>query len=228
MGLAWGIAYQLSRSLMLKYRQSLKNFNLLFIGTFISAWVGAKIFFLIHSAGGEFSYYMGAGKFWLGGGFVFYGGLVFGAIFVIILTKIFKLFEYKYLHLTLPGLAIGHGVGRIGCLLAGCCYGTVCKLPWSLYVHGDFRHPVQLYEAVSLFVLGFILFKLIRLKKPASFIIGSYFISYTVIRFVLEFFRGDKIRGVYFFGLSTSQVISIILVIIVLGALATGKLKKRL
>ena len=89
------------------------------------------------------------------------------------------------------------------------------------------RHPVQLYEALSLFILGAVLLRLIKKKVSGNTIISVYFVSYTIIRFILEFMRGDKIRGIYFLGLSTSQLISLILVAIIAGTWALKHFGKK-
>lgn len=211
MGIAWGLAFQICKTQYYKKFKSLKDFSFVFWGTFVSSWVGAKVFYLINSAGPEWSKYAEAPNFWLGGGFVFYGGLIFGLLYLLVLSKFTNKFSFNNAHLLLPGITIGHAIGRIGCLLAGCCYGVVCDLPISVYMRGAHRHPVQLYESIFLFALGFFLLKLNKIDGKKQAVV--YFMIYGTGRFLLEFLRGDSIRG--FYGIfSSSQLVSVAIVLI--------------
>ena len=211
MGLAWGVSYYLTQYLFDKNNEDSSTLFKLYIGMFVSAWIGAKVFFLLFSAQHKIYQYLYADYFWLGGGFVFYGGLIFGLIFYLLYSLRFKQFDFQKSYLLIPGLIFGHAIGRVGCLLTGCCYGSKCDLPWAVKIEGDFRHPVQLYEAFALLCLGFISLAWIKRKKSNIAIITNYILAYAAIRFILEFFRGDEIRGVFWFSLSASQLISIVL-----------------
>ncbi len=209
MGIAWGLGYQISKDILEKKNIALKNFSLLFWGVFVSSWIGAKIFFLLTSSYGLNSQLTISSSFWLGGGFVFYGGLIFALIFLLFYCLFFKKFDLKNLAFLIPGLSIGHAIGRLGCFMAGCCYGSHCELPWAVNLHEDNRHPVQLYEALALLLLGFYFFKKIKNNESELKLITLYLGFYSFLRFSLEFFRGDLIRGVYW-GLSSSQWISLV------------------
>ncbi len=211
MGLAWGLGYHLSKAILTREKVDTINLPLLFLGIFIMAWIGAKSFFLIFSAPEKISQYMYANYFWLGGGFVFYGGLIFGLSFYLFFTLILKKFSFSNSHLLIPGLVFGHAIGRIGCFLTGCCYGSISQIPWAIHTAGQDRHPVQLYEALGLALLGIYILKWINAKVESLKIIARYFIAYSLLRFVLEFFRGDDVRGIYWWGMSTSQIVSITL-----------------
>ncbi len=214
MGLAWGVAHNFARKILVQDRQkfSTGSFSVFFIALFLSAWVGAKALFVLLSGKMEL---IQDNNFWAGGGFVFYGGLMGGLLFVIAYNHFTKRMDISDLAaLTVP-IAFAHGIGRIGCFLAGCCYGTVTKIDWSIHLHNEDRHPTQLYEAFGLFVIAIILRKLLLQKNSPSKIILTYFIFYASLRFVLEFFRGDIIRGKY--GLfSTSQIVSFSILIIII------------
>ncbi|MBQ9544421.1 MAG: prolipoprotein diacylglyceryl transferase, partial [Clostridia bacterium] len=150
------------------------------------------------------------------GGNVFYGGLVGSIISTLIYTKYSKVMDRE---ITLNDLAVCiplfHSFGRIGCFFGGCCYGKESGFGFVM-AHNDFvpeaigvrRFPVQLAEALCNALLFIVLLYLYKKKRKRLIIV--YLASYSVIRFVLEFFRGDLIRGIYF-GLSTSQWISIII-----------------
>ncbi len=209
MGLAWGVGYYLTRYLFEENDINLKSLYSLFIGVFITAWVGAKVFFLIFSSGQNVNQYLYANEFWLGGGFVFYGGLIFSLIFYFLYSLYFKKFDFKHTKFLAPGLIFGHAVGRVGCFLAGCCFGTYCDLPWAIKMHDEFRHPVQLYESIGLFFIGFMALTWIKNKRDNIFVITHYLIYYSALRFVVEHFRGDKIRGLHALDFSTSQIIAL-------------------
>lgn len=126
-----------------------------------------------------------------------------------------------------PGIALGHGIGRIGCFAAGCCYGKPTDLPWGVtftnplatfYSQTPLRiplHPTQLYEMMAEFVNFSLLMWLLRRKSFDGQVIGAYLFLYGVERYFLEFLRDDPGRGSVFGGMMTgTQLISIVLVIV--------------
>lgn len=213
MGIAWGVSYVLAQYFLDKKQIDSSSLKWLYLGVFLFAWIGAKVFFLIFTSGDQMNLYLKANAFWLGGGFVFYGGLIFGLLFFLFYSLILKKFDINDSYVFIPSVAIGHAIGRIGCFLAGCCYGSVCHLPWSVHMHGRDIHPVQLYESFLLMGLGALSIWAIKKEIAGYKIVLSYLISYSIVRFIVEFFRGDLIRGIYWMGLSTSQMVSIALVI---------------
>jgi len=154
------------------------------------------------------------------GEIVFYGGLIGGVIAMIIFCKSHKIPILPIADLFAPALAVAHGFGRIGCFLGGCCYG--------IQVHGS--HPfaavfppvgtpvitgmpvlaTQLIEAASLFAIAVILILIYKKTAGKGLTVCTYGILYSILRFTLEFYRGDSARGVY--GVfSVSQYISMAL-----------------
>lgn len=218
MGLAWGVAYRLSDYLRRRLEISIKSFNFLFWGALLWSWVGAKLMFLVASGGELKATYAQSSSFWLGGGFVFYGGLILGAAWLIFLAYGLKHYRLSHLYFILPALTLGHAIGRIGCFLAGCCYGTQCNLAWAVRMHGHMLHPVQMYESLLLFILTIFLWRLvIRKKMQAAWL--TYLGGYGVIRLITEDFRGDIVRG--FYGpLSTSQWVSVAMIFVAIGIAA--------
>ncbi|MCE5245384.1 prolipoprotein diacylglyceryl transferase [bacterium] len=118
---------------------------------------------------------------------------------------------------------ICQAIGRIGCLMAGCCYGGRCDLPWGIVYEsqeahlrtgvplGVSLHPAPMYEALwSLAVVLPLLVLVRRRRRAPGEVVLAYFGLYALGRFVVEFFRGDDLRGVWFGGaVSTSQLISL-------------------
>ncbi len=214
LGLAIGMAFNLSRSLFCIHSRWTKKIAITFWISFFSAWFGAKIFFLLFSTGKDYFLFAESPSFWLGGGFVFYGGLIAGLISMLVCSLAFKMISLKDCSLFLAPLALAHGIGRLGCFLAGCCFGIETTSFLGVHMHGSLRHPTQLYESLCLFILSFVIFKSLKARKPATRALIIYFYSYSILRFFIEFFRGDRVRGIYEFGLSTSQFVSMAILIL--------------
>lgn len=146
-------------------------------------------------------------------GFVFYGGL-FGAIGgLYIFAKIFKKNVKGLLDLVSIGFAVFHVFGRIGCFMAGCCYGREAGWGFPMsHSPGILRVPVQLIESICL--IGIIIIILIVEKRMRLYEYSFYIYIglYASCRFAIEFFRGDAIRGIWWC-FSTSQWISLFILL---------------
>ena len=153
------------------------------------------------------------------GGFVFYGGLIGGVLGILVYSKQFKIYFKKLLLILIPIVPLIHAIGRIGCLCAGCCYGMKYSGFGSIVFHNSPiapnnipLFPMQIIESICNFCI-FIVLTLTYKKYVGTYkTLGLYCILYSIVRFILEFFRGDLLRGVFI--LSTSQWISIIIFII--------------
>lgn len=148
-------------------------------------------------------------------GYVIYGGIIGGILAGWLYCRVKRLSFFAYFDLLAPSVALAQGFGRVGCLLAGCCYGmeTDGALAITFY-DSDFAPnnvplvPTQIYSAVLDFLHFGILLFVARRKKADGQVAACYLIFYSIGRFILEFFRGDLIRGSVGI-LSTSQFISI-------------------
>lgn len=153
-------------------------------------------------------------------GMVFYGGLIGGIAGALLFCKKRKINFFSLSDLILPCFCIAHSGGRIGCLLVGCCYGLAegescldgfftyhgaCSVT---YLNGVRRLPVPLMEAMFLVLLAAILILVLKNTRHRGTVTAWYMILYSVWRFVIEFFRGDAVRGIYGW-FSTSQWIGI-------------------
>lgn len=152
------------------------------------------------------------------GGMVFYGGL-FGAVFgLFVYSKVMKQNYGNVLCCIVPIFPLAHGIMRIGCFAAGCCYGIEHESLGIIFTHssaapnGVSLLPVQLYEAIFNFIIFVIIWQCSKKPKKALSILCLYGLLYAIGRFALEFLRGDDARG-RVFTLSTSQFISVLLVI---------------
>ena len=147
-------------------------------------------------------------------GFVVYGGIIGGILAGWLYCRHKKISFLKYFDLAVPSVALAQGFGRIGCLLAGCCYGSETSGFFSItFRTSDFAPnnvaliPTQIYSSILDFVHFGVLLLIARHKKSDGQVAACYLIFYSLGRFVLEFFRGDLIRGSVGV-LSTSQFIS--------------------
>lgn len=91
-------------------------------------------------------------------------------------------------------LPLAQGIGRIGCLLHGCCYGAATDAAWGISMHGAQRHPVQGVEAVLDLTLAAVLWGLRSRAYPEGHLFRRYLVGYALIRFGCEFLRGDPSR----------------------------------
>jgi phosphatidylglycerol:prolipoprotein diacylglycerol transferase len=156
----------------------------------------------------------------LSSGGVFYGGLLFALVTSVVLMRLYKLPWRKTADAFAPGIAVGHAIGRMGCFSAGCCWGK----PTDSWIGVRFTEraseltgvpidsalvPTQLIEAVvNLLIFAFLLW-LTKRRRFEGQVIFAYLMIYAVARFTIEFWRADP-RGEVF-GLSTSQLISVIM-----------------
>ncbi len=130
-------------------------------------------------------------------GFVFYGGLIGATVAGIGYTLWKKLPTWKLADAMAPSVSLGHALGRLGCLMTGCCYGRECSLPWGIKfpfghpTHPNAVHPVQLYEALLNFSLYLALAWLYRRKKFDGQVFAVYLLGYGCVRAFVELFRGD-------------------------------------
>ena len=206
-----------------KYHILFEDFILLFayVGGF--ALFGSKVLYLIVIAD-QIDWPMIFDPAYLrilmSGGFVFFGGLIGGLIALPIVKKIHKIDVSGIIRAVVPCIPLAHALGRIGCHLTGCCYGVEYDGIFHIVYHNNLFAPndtalflVQLAEAIFNFILAAVLLIYLMKKGPVIDTIYIYIIGYSAARFILEFFRGDiNERGSLFF-LSTSQLISIILII---------------
>ena len=157
-------------------------------------------------------------------GGVFYGGLIAAVTVALVYIWRHRMPMWTTTDVFAPGIALGHVVGRLGCLLAGCCFGRPTSVPWAISFHdpnafatsgtplGVSLHPTQLYEAgAEALILAFLLAFERRGRPFPGRTFWSYMLLYGVSRFIIEFYRGDP-RGTVFDALSTSQFVSVILV----------------
>ena len=154
------------------------------------------------------------------GGRIFYGGLVGTLVVGCIVIK--KDNSYiKYLDIIAVGIPLFHFFAKIGCFFAGCCYGVQSKIGFIYYnsklteANDVMRFPVQLLESFFCIILFFYLNFLLINNKFKNKLLYLYLLLYSAGRFFIEYLRGDASRGIWFY-LSTSQIISILIILLIL------------
>lgn len=199
------------------------------VWAFLGALFGAKIFWILQYA--SWHDLWRAYRIWESG-LVFYGGLIGGGIAIVIYFRAVHVPLWRGLDVGAPYLALGEAITRIGCFLNGCCWGDVCHKPWAVTfpkhslahqqqmmdgivaMNSDAPlpvHPTQLYMVLGLVVaFGIMKWSLGRCRTGTALFL--YGVTYGIVRFTVEVFRGDSARSVA--GMTVSQTISLVLFVI--------------
>lgn len=182
-------------------------FNLSFV-VFISGIIGARLLYIIDNI----SYYVKNPTEIImlqHGGLSWFGGLIAGIIFGTVYLKKKKLSVYKIFDLLIPFVALAQAIGRIGCLLNGCCFGRAALFGFYFDVHKSVLIPIQLYSSLALIVIFVILRFLQDRPHREGEIFFTYLLLYSTKRFFIEFWRTG--HEIILFGLTPFQVISILI-----------------
>ncbi len=166
-------------------------------------------------------------------GWVVYGGIIGGILGGFLCCRFHKVNFIDHFDLVMPSVALAQGFGRIGCLLAGCCYGRETTSAFHIVFHSSayapndvMLVPTQIISSACDFVLFFLLIIIAARINKRGLIAGIYLVLYSIGRFILEFYRGDLNRGSVG-TLSTSQFIGLFTalagVVIIIWALKNTK-----
>lgn len=228
-GYVAGVIY-LKRNALLRIEPD-KFWNLIF-AIFVGAILGGKIFYVaafwddfgytfierITNVIKDFRY-----------GFVFYGGFIGAVLAGFVYVRRISIPFWETADFAAPAIALGHAIGRLGCLAAGCCHGYPTTMPWAIVFNnprclvderylGVGLHPAQLYESLGNFALFLSLHYFrgvgVSTRKKGTVIL-LYTAGYAVLRFMVEFYRGDD-RGNSILWLSQAQFISVLGIILCL------------
>jgi phosphatidylglycerol:prolipoprotein diacylglycerol transferase len=172
-------------------------------------------------------------------GGVFYGGLIAALAVAGWYMRKTKLPPRQTADAFAPGIALGHGIGRLGCFSAGCCWGIPTHVPWAVTFTNPVAnalvgvplgvplHPTQLYEAFAEFAIFGILYTRARKVRAPGDIISLYILLYGAARFVVEFYRFHEQGNLWGGPLDTSQWISIGLMAAGAAHFVAGKSKEK-
>jgi len=189
----------------------------LMIWTVVSGFIGARVFFFLYNPQ-YFKSFWRIFYFWEGG-LVWYGGFLFGFATALFLAKKWNIPIWKTADIAVIAGEVGLAFGRIGCTMAGCCYGKEChsrfaivfKDPHSAAPLNVPLYPTEPVSAAANFLIAGILYLLYRKRKAPGEIFGFYFIFYGIFRFLIEFWRATPKE---FFGmLSNNQILSVFMVL---------------
>lgn len=214
-----GVFTAVGAAIFLSNRRNVKRYDIVYsaVFAFLGAVAGAKLLFIAVNLKeiiqGQIPFIS-----MINGGFVFYGGLFGGLTGLLIYVKKYHCCAADFFDVYAVVIPLGHAFGRIGCFISGCCYGIACNGPFSFTYTtaldkntplGVPLFPVQLAEAVLLLLL-FVFLLMVFMKNKTCKLLETklYLLCYGAIRFMLEFLRGDAVRG-YFLWFSTSQWISL-------------------
>jgi len=190
----------------------------------IASIIGARVTYVIV----HWEYYTGdilrAFKLW-DGGLALYGGMILGVLCGLWFFKHRGINPWVGADITAPSLALGIGIGRIGCFLNGCCFGKHCDLPWAVtfppisgagtYFPGVPLHPTQLYESAAAFAVMGILLLLDRRRRFPGFLFWSFMLLLSIYRFLIDPLRFYESTSMAVesptFNLSSNQLIGVFL-----------------
>jgi phosphatidylglycerol:prolipoprotein diacylglycerol transferase len=169
-------------------------------------------------------------------GGVFYGGLIAALAIAVWYMRKTKLPGLRTADVFAPAIALGHGIGRIGCFAAGCCWGRQCDRPWAVTFTDPVAHelgtplrvplhPTQLYEAFAEFAIFAFLYWRVRKPHPDGAIIAIYLVLYGAARFTVEFFRNHEQGNLWNGPFDTSQWISLTFLLLGCSYLLTKRAK---
>lgn len=220
LGAVAGVAYLVIRGkkeVSLTFDQA----NSLFLYLFLAAVVGGKFFLFLEDP----SHYLNEPrKLFTGSGFVFYGSFIFCVPTMLWFFKRHQLPTWVMLDIMAITTCLVHMFGRVGCFMAGCCYGLPTHGEWGVIFtdpacyaepKGEHLHPVQLYEAAYIFLVMVLLLIIRTRRKFYGQLFLLYLMLYAIGRYTLEFFRGDVKRGFVIEDyLSHSQLIALIILLI--------------
>ncbi|MBM3253970.1 MAG: prolipoprotein diacylglyceryl transferase [Candidatus Omnitrophica bacterium] len=176
----------------------------------LSGLLGARIFYAICNI----DYFVKNPKeifMLMHGGLIFYGGAFFSFFASLVFLRIKKISFLKVADFVIPYTTLAYSIGRIGCFLNGCCWGKPTHFFLGVIFPGSAEalHPTQIYEAISSFFLFIFLILIRKRKKFDGQVFLIWCIFYGIIRFLIEFLRGDN-RPVLF-GLTFSQIVSVLI-----------------
>lgn len=225
---AWPFAayYVIKEVLRKKHFDKEVDFNHLLqilLFAFMGALIGSRIFAFY----GPWSTGCSGGGFWQRfammmstqqTGWVAIGGIIGGILACYLYSKIARIKFLKYMDICAPAAAMGFFIARLGCYIAGCCFGSETNVPWAIIKDNVPIHPTQLYNSLADLAMFIILIYLSGKKEKENrydgYVSFWFLFVYAIGRFITEFFRGDYGPSNYHFGLTSSQIICVIFFLI--------------
>jgi phosphatidylglycerol---prolipoprotein diacylglyceryl transferase len=200
----------------------------------VAAIVGSRLLYILMNLGYYAQRPMDILKLWQGG-LVFSGGVVCVILGVLWYTRRHQLSFWKMADMWAPAMAIGQGIGRIGCFMAGCCYGKPTGSDWGMVFTNPHSlaplniplHPTQLYSSVSNFIIFFVLLLLHRKKAFDGQVFLWLLVLHSTARLFVERFRGDDRGMVFQSGMTVTQLVTLVILFGAILALFIFKRRHR-
>ncbi|MGI5853045.1 MAG: prolipoprotein diacylglyceryl transferase [Bacillota bacterium] len=158
-------------------------------------------------------------------GYSIVGGLLGGTLAGILYLRKKKLPVWKMADVAAYCIPPAYAIGRVGCLLEGCCYGVESDVPWALACGpgSALRHPTQIYSSIGALIILLILFLQRKHKRFSGFFFAQFIFLYSIERFIVELFReGDAIL----LGLSYAQIFTIFSGLAALAVMIVGERRR--
>ena len=206
-------------ALLLKFGLNISRYTKFFFVSGIGLLVGARLFGMFSGIFGVLA--IGEQITWSAledTGIVFYGGLFgFAGMFLLAMKILDKKINYILVDIIAVCIPLFHAFGRLGCFFAGCCFGaesiSAFAVSYTNVIGGElvtaYRVPVQLLESTGNLLVFVTLIYFLFMNKMQNRLLLLYFSLYSILRVILEMFRGDAVRGVWN-GVSFGQIISVI------------------
>jgi len=197
----------------------------------ISGFIGARIYYILQHIRSYDSLADIFSRIWEGG-LTYYGGLVLASLVGFIYLRSRRLPIVGMMDIAAPSLALGEGISRIGCFLAGCCFGKPTDLPWGvtfpknsltgILTDSQKVHPTQIYSSIILFSIFIILIVLQRHTKFSGQLFLIYLVMYSIYRFFIDFLRyytPEEHLGILAYSQVTSLVLGSVALIVMIWRL---------
>jgi len=184
--------------------------NVMFL-LFLTGILGARLYYVIWNWKKEFAANPMEAIFINHGGLVFFGGFIAAFLSLYFWARWKKIPLAPLADALAIPLAVGHAFGRLGCFMNGCCYGKLCDASWAIRpstpmeVAGLPLHPTQLYEFFGILFIVVALLGVEKIPRYAGQVAGTYCLLYSVLRFIVEFYRGD-VPHHFWGGLTLAQI----------------------
>jgi phosphatidylglycerol:prolipoprotein diacylglycerol transferase len=187
---------------------------------FIPAMVFARLLYVLLNLG-EYHNLAEVGMVWRGG-MAFHGGLLGGVLGGMFFCWRRHISAWEMADVIAPGIALGYAIGRIGCLLNGCCYGRECHLPWAMRfpdlnypgMQTPPSHPTQIYSSIAGLLIFAILVRVDAHRKYPGHVFLAFLVLYSGYRFAIEFFRAGVTAQVAAGGETQAQIASLFIALI--------------
>jgi len=163
--------------------------------------------------------------FW-NGGLAWQGGFLAGFPALLVAFRLQGLRSFEHAGACVPGMALAHAFGRMGCLQLGCCHGRPSGVPWAIYSEhmGAFVHPTQIYSMIWEFLFAFVAYRIWRIPRYRMFLVPFYGASLGLQSLVVEAFKGTPDGPGLLPGLRFYQSVGLAVILL---SIATGSLLLR-